>query len=97
MHIKSVYDGDDLLTLEIKARNKALKVLVVLVGQAVVRSDILSFLSTINICPVINVILTPQSRLQGDGVKSAGHWTWVEQWTNYPCRCQRLVSTLSIR
>ena len=27
MHIKSVYDGDDLLTLEIKARNKALKVL----------------------------------------------------------------------
>ena len=83
-------------------RNKSekqsyMKVLVVFVGQAVVRSDILSFLSTINICPVINVILTPQSRLQGDGVKSAGHWTWVEQWTNYPCRCQRLVSTLSIR
>ena len=51
---------DDLLTLEIKARNKALKVLVVFVGQAVVRADILSFLSTINICPVINVILTPQ-------------------------------------
>ena len=52
---------DDLLTtLETKTRNKALKVLVVFVGQAVVRADILSFLSTINICPVINVILTPQ-------------------------------------
>ena len=56
---KSVHDGYDLLTFEIKARNKRSKGIVVFVGP-VVRSDILSFLSTINICPVINVILTPQ-------------------------------------
>ena len=85
---------DDLLTFEIKARNKRSKGSCICWTCGQIRYLVIS-INNQHLSSDQCDIDSP-APAQGDGVKSAGHWTWVEQWTNYPCRCQRLVSTLSI-
>ena len=90
---KSVHDGwMMMMTFEIKARNKRSKGSCICWTCGQIRYLVIS----INNQHLSSDQCDIDSPAQGDGVKSAGHWTWVEQWTNYPCRCQRLVRTLSI-